>query len=84
MEPLVLDVRDDLRRGVEPFPKIMAAIERLAPGQSLVLIAPFEPRPLYHVLAAQGFRHEAEEIEERHWRVKFFRIQAKDPSTARP
>lgn len=72
-EPLVLDVREDIRRGIEPFPKIMAAVQRLAPGQALVLINSFEPRPLQQVLGAMGFRHETEELPDGHWRVTFVR-----------
>ena len=54
---LSVDVRDDLSRGREPFSRIMAAIGQLEPGQGLRLIAPFEPVPLYAVLAARGFSH---------------------------
>lgn|GEM_PF-5470763 len=35
MEPLTLDVREDLRAGREPFAKIMQAVGRLAPGQAM-------------------------------------------------
>ncbi|HEY8418354.1 MAG TPA: DUF2249 domain-containing protein [Limnochordales bacterium] len=73
MEPLVLDVREDIRRGIEPFPKIMQAVQSLAPGQALVIINAFEPRPLYRVLEAQGFQHRTEETEDGCWRVTFYR-----------
>ncbi len=52
---ITLDVRDDLRAGREPFPRIMEAVGRLRDGEQLRVIAPFEPRPLIGVLAAQGF-----------------------------
>lgn len=52
---ITLDVRDDLRAGREPFPRIMEAVGRLREGEQLRIIAPFEPRPLIGVLAAQGF-----------------------------
>jgi uncharacterized protein (DUF2249 family) len=54
-ETVTLDVREDLRAGREPFPRIMAAVSRLREGEQLRVIAPFEPRPLIGVLAAQGF-----------------------------
>ncbi len=52
-----LDVREDIRRGQEPFVRIMTAVKALRPGQVLVLRAPFEPIPLYGVLASRGFAH---------------------------
>lgn len=72
-EPVVLDVREDLRQGREPFHKIMAAAAALAPGQELVIISSFEPRPLYKVLGGQGFAYRAEENEDGAWRVTFYR-----------
>src|SRR5690606_18709813 len=70
-EPLVLDVREDIGNGREPFPRIMAAVRSLNPGQALVLIAPFEPRPLYDVLQAQGFSYTAERTGDGDWHVTF-------------
>jgi uncharacterized protein (DUF2249 family) len=52
---ITLDVRDDLRAGREPFPRIMETVGRLRDGEQLRILAPFEPRPLIGVLAAQGF-----------------------------
>lgn len=68
-----LDVRDDLRRGEEPFSRIMAAKAGLLPGHVLRLRATFEPVPLYAVMSKQGF----EFVTERHtgddWSVWFRR-----------
>src|SRR5262245_3839962 len=50
-----LDVRDEIRQGREPFGRIMAAVNALDPGEALVLRAPFEPTPLFRVLARRGF-----------------------------
>ncbi|CAM5218600.1 TusA-related sulfurtransferase OS=Bosea thiooxidans OX=53254 GN=ARD30_06025 PE=4 SV=1 [Bosea thiooxidans] len=50
-----LDVRPMLRAGEEPFQAIMDAVSALAPGQSLRLIAPFRPVPLFSVMANRGF-----------------------------
>jgi uncharacterized protein (DUF2249 family) len=73
MEPLVVDVREDLRRGREPFQRIMAAVEQLAPGQDLVLYAAFEPVPLFRVMAKKGFAHQARPIGDGDWEVRFHR-----------
>ncbi|HEX6972080.1 MAG TPA: DUF2249 domain-containing protein [Limnochordia bacterium] len=70
-EPLTLDVRQDLREGKEPFGRIMAAVAQLAPGQSLRLLATFEPIPLLKVLGAKGFSHKARRIGEGDWEVLF-------------
>ena len=56
--PLVLDVRDDLRNGREPFGRIMEAVASLQDGQAMLLIAIMEPVPLYEVMAGRGFAHE--------------------------
>lgn len=64
-----IDVRSDIAAGREPFPRIMAAVKALAPGSELRLIAPFEPQPLYAVLAAQGFEHETVAAGDDAWHV---------------
>jgi uncharacterized protein (DUF2249 family) len=66
-----LDVRPILRAGGEPFATIMAVLEQLAPGQGLRLFAPFKPVPLFQVMANRGFSHEAAEIENGDWEVRF-------------
>lgn len=53
-----LDVREEIRNGREPFGKIMQTVARLKESEQLLLIAPFEPAPLYAVLAQQGFSHQ--------------------------
>jgi uncharacterized protein (DUF2249 family) len=73
---LELDVRPILREGGEPFQKIMEAVAALAPGQGLRLLATFEPVPLFSVLGAKGFSHEARRIEGGDWEVLFRRAQA--------
>jgi uncharacterized protein (DUF2249 family) len=47
---LRLDVRPELEQGGEPFVRIMAAAAAIKSGETLVIIAPFEPAPLYAVL----------------------------------
>ncbi len=73
MAAAVLDVRPDLERGDEPFVRIMEAAEQIAPGQSFVIIAPFEPAPLYGVLAERGFTHETERVAADEWVIRFTR-----------
>lgn len=68
-----LDVRDDLRNGREPFGRIMAAVQELSPGQILHLRATFQPVPLFHVLARQGFDHQVVAHAPDDWSVWFHR-----------
>src|SRR5690349_1760828 len=46
----VLDVRPELEQGGEPFVRIMEAASSITPDETLVIVAPFEPVPLYAVL----------------------------------
>lgn len=68
-----VDVREDIRAGREPFSRIMAAVAQVGPGGELVLLAPFEPTPLYGVLGGQGFTHNARELPEGDWEIHFVR-----------
>lgn len=70
---IMLDVREDLRQGREPFSKIMNAVGRLRPDEKLLLVAPFEPAPLFSVLGKQGFGHESKQIQSGDWEVLFTR-----------
>lgn len=76
LRPVHVDVRDDIARGVEPFARIMAAVKTLAEGEALVLRAPFEPVPLYDVLAQRGFSHWTDRHDDRDWSVWFYRGMA--------
>lgn len=66
---VVVDVRDDLQRGVEPFARIMGAVSALAPGGVIVLRAPFAPQPLYVVLERRGLAHWTERRAADDWAV---------------
>jgi uncharacterized protein (DUF2249 family) len=66
-----LDVRPILRAGGEPFAAIMRSVAALKPGQGLRLIATFEPVPLFKVLGAKGFAHDARRLNEGDWEVLF-------------
>ncbi|MBR0960164.1 DUF2249 domain-containing protein [Bradyrhizobium japonicum] len=66
-----VDVRPILRAGGEPFSIIMAALERLGPGEGLRLLAPFKPVPLFDVMASKGFAHHEAELEGGEWEIRF-------------
>lgn len=68
-----LDVREQLRRGEEPFERIMAAAGGLPADGVLRVRAIFEPEPLYAVLGGRGFEHWTERFGEDDWRVWFWR-----------
>ena len=76
-----LDVRDDIRSGVEPFARIMATVGSLPDGHVLALRAPFEPVPLYDVLGKRGFAHWTERHRVADWSVWFYRA---DRGVAQP
>ena len=72
LRPVEVDVRDDIRRGEEPFARIMAAAKTLEPDATLVIRAPFEPRPLYTALGRRGLGHWTERLADDDWRVWFW------------
>ena len=70
----VVDVREDLRAGREPFQRIMAGALEVPPGEVLVVRATFDPRPLYAVLKSRGFAEAwAERLGEDDWKVHFLK-----------
>jgi uncharacterized protein (DUF2249 family) len=69
----IVDVREDIRRGDEPFDRIMQAVAALEDDQELVIVNVFEPVPLYSVLAQRGFSHETTRTAEGDWRIVFRR-----------
>ncbi len=69
----LLDVRPELEQGGEPFVRIMEGAASVEPGGTLVIIAPFEPVPLYEVLGARGFSHVTEKVAADEWVVQFTR-----------
>ena len=66
-----LDVREHLNSGRDPFSVIMQAVSRLNPGQKLLLVAPFEPVPLYGVLGQRGFDYKSTERADGAWEILF-------------
>jgi uncharacterized protein (DUF2249 family) len=69
----LLDVRPTLEQGGEPFEQIMEAAAGIQPGEALVIVAPFEPAPLYGALGAQGFAHATQRVAADEWVVRFMR-----------
>lgn len=68
-----VDVRPDIYFGHEPFQRIMRAVSKLEAGDKLLLLAPFEPVPLYRVMAGHGYSHTANELSSGGWQVVFER-----------
>lgn len=68
---VTLDVREEIKSGREPFGKIMAAVAKLRPDEDLLLLAPFEPVPLYSVLGARGYSATARPLESGDYEVRF-------------
>ena len=77
-----LDLRDDLRKGREPFSRIMAAAGALRDDETLHLRAIFEPVPLYTVLGKRGFSHESLAHAADDWSVWFWRRGDDVPASA--
>lgn len=75
-QEIEVDVREDLRMGREPFPRIMAAVADLRPDQVLRVRAIFEPVPLFHALRKRGFEYESEPHGPDDWSVWFWRPEA--------
>lgn len=69
----LLDVRAELAQGGEPFVRIMEAAASIEPGGTLVIVAPFEPVPLYSVLAERGFTHHTAQVDSGKWVMQFTR-----------
>ena len=70
-QPLVLDVRPIFAQGGSPCATIDEAVASLAPGQLFVLVAPFEPAPLFAKLRAKGFSHKSEPQADGSYRIEF-------------
>ena len=67
------DVRDLIRRGVEPFPEIHKRVGALTRAEGLIVVAPFLPSPLVEKLAGEGFSSKVERGSGADWMVYFWR-----------
>lgn len=63
------DVRELLRTGVEPFPRIRQRVDALEAGKGLIVVAPFLPSPLIEVLSAEGWATKIEKGAGADWLV---------------
>jgi uncharacterized protein (DUF2249 family) len=81
---VTVDVREDIRRGREPLSRIMDAAAVLQAGECLLVIAPFEPVPLFHAMEKQGFGHTARSNKAGDWEVLFARQANAQPAEAAP
>jgi uncharacterized protein (DUF2249 family) len=70
---LTLDVRETIRQGGKPCGLITQTVADLKPHQSLRLIAPFEPVPLFDLLGNQGYGHQATPLPGGDWEIMFSR-----------
>jgi uncharacterized protein (DUF2249 family) len=66
-----LDVRPMFERQMAPLPAILGVVNRLEPGQSLRLIAPFEPKPLYELLGQRGYSARKNARADGAWEILF-------------
>lgn len=67
------DVRDLIRRGIEPFPEIRKRVDALPAGQGLIVVAPFLPSPLVEKFTSEGFASKVEKGAGADWLVYFWR-----------
>ena len=68
-----VDVRDIIATGGEPFPAIRSAVDVLAKGEGLSVIAPFLPSPLIERLGSEGFRSDIARQADGTWITYFWR-----------
>jgi len=61
----VLDVREDLDKGIDPFNQIMDVIKDFKDGDTLKIINTFEPSPIINVLKQKGFISQVEYISDK-------------------
>jgi len=70
------DVRELIRRGIEPFPEILERVSKLKATEGLIIVAPFLPSPLIEKLGSQGFASKVERGNGADWMVYFWRENA--------
>jgi hypothetical protein len=68
-----LDMRNIIRRGVEPFPEIRRCVDALKPDEGLIVVAPFLPSPLVELLNSEGFTSKIERGTGTDWLIYFWR-----------
>jgi uncharacterized protein (DUF2249 family) len=73
LRSIELDVREDLRKKIEPFKKIMDAVQSLKDGDRLILHTTFKPVPLIRILKLKGYACETTKKEADHWICIFYK-----------
>jgi len=53
----------------QPMMRVMETLERLPRGKKLVMLLHCEPRPLFKVLASNGFHHRCHYVPEGHFEI---------------
>ena len=79
-----LDVRELIHSGRDPFSFIMTAVSGLEDGQKLLLVAPFEPEPLYEIMATRGFDYSASPRSNGDWEILFSPRGKRAPGPEKP
>jgi uncharacterized protein (DUF2249 family) len=79
---VTVDVREDIRSGREPFLRVMKAVSELQSDEQLLLIAPFQPIPLFHVMERRGFAHRGGVVASGDWEILFTRQTNARPENA--
>ena len=62
---ILLDVREDLENGIDPFKEIMSTIKDFKQGDVLKIINTFVPSPIINVLKQKGYESKVEHISEK-------------------
>jgi len=65
-----LDVRELLENGGEPYSVIMECVHQLAAGETIVLHALMEPRPLMRQLSGMGYGLSVSRVGPDHWQLE--------------
>ena len=81
---VILDVRDQVRAGEEPFQRIIQTVASLQDDQVFVLCNIFEPVPLYGVMAQRGFAHWTQRRGPQDWCITFYRAPAEAERSSAP
>jgi len=68
------DVRPILAQGTDPLEKILQKTKELSPKDILLIVAPFDPVPLRHVMAGKGYDSFVSEVEEGYWKIFFKKL----------
>ncbi len=59
----------------EPFELTMATLAAIKPGESVLLLLPREPHPLFQVLDRQGFLHHTQATPEGNYEIRIWRAE---------